>query len=276
VDQSDRDEPQRAIPRRRGAAWKAWTGFVLVIALFVGGAFYLSRQQDLRARLLRVDADGVAQDAELLSFAMSYARPVYEHNCAGCHGDRMQGDPGYGVPGLGKHDWLYGEGRANEIERTILFGIRASNGRTLNFADMPAYARAEPYKRYKIEPLGPQEITDVVTFLVVAGGRAGDTEAAKRGAQIFSDKGQCFDCHASDAKGDAAIGAPNLLGNTWLHGNGSFQDIYNVVAEGSSGTCPAWFQRLSAVDIRALALLLFSASHPEPPRAASRSSEPPG
>jgi cytochrome c oxidase cbb3-type subunit III len=276
VDQSDRDEPQRVVPRRRRAAWKAWAGFVFVVALFAGGGFYFSRQQELRARLLRVDADGIAQDPDLLSFAISYARPVYEHNCAGCHGDRMQGDPGYGVPGLGNRDWLYGEGRANEIERTILFGIRASNGRTLSFADMPAYARAEPYKRYKIEPLGPQEIADVVTFLVVAGGRAGDADAARRGAQIFSDKGQCFDCHASDAKGDAAIGAPNLLGNTWLHGNGSFQDIYNVVAEGSSGICPAWFQRLSAVDIRALTLLVFSASHPEPPRAASRSSEPPG
>ena len=29
----------------------------------------------------------------------------------------------------------------------------------------PAYARAEPYKRYKIEPLDPQEIADVVTFI---------------------------------------------------------------------------------------------------------------
>ncbi len=258
---------------RRTARWKAWAASAVAVALVAAGTSYYVRHEDLLARIMRADPDAVPSDAELRDFAISYARPIYDRNCASCHGGNMQGDPGYGVPDLTDQDWLYGEGRVTQIEHTILYGIRASNGKTMNFADMPGFARPVPYQRYKIEPLEPGDIRDVVTFLMVAARRPGDTAAAKRGEVIYADKGQCFDCHASDAKGDTAIGAPSLLDHKWLHGNGSFDDIYATVAYGSSGICPAWYQRLSAVSIRALAVLVYAASHREPPRAASRSSE---
>jgi cytochrome c oxidase cbb3-type subunit III len=255
-----------AAPRRYRPGWKAWIGAALVLALLAGGTFYYFDQAEMRARLMRADPDAAAGNAELRRFAISYAAPVYADNCAGCHGDRMQGDPRYGAPNLTDEDWLYGDGRTSQIEHTILFGIRASNGRTMNFADMPAFARPVPYARYKIEPLEPGDIRDVATFLLTAAGHPGDAAAATRGERIFADKGQCFDCHAVDAKGDTAIGAPNLVDKTWLYGNGSFEDITAIIATGRRGICPAWFERLSAVEIRALAVSIYAASHPAPPR----------
>ena len=230
-----------APPRRRrsGRLWRSFAVTGLVVMLVAGGAVYYVQQRDLRAQLVRADPETIPGDAKLRAFAISYARPVYAGNCAACHGDRMQGDPGYGVPNLTTGDWLYGEGHVSEIERTILFGIRASNGRTLNFADMPAFAQPVPYRRYQIDPLGPDDIGDVVMYLFKEGGRPADAAAAARGAKIFADRGQCFDCHSGDAKGDAAIGAPNLVDDTWLHGHGSFDDIYAVIAHGSAGVCPA-------------------------------------
>jgi cytochrome c oxidase cbb3-type subunit III len=247
----------------------------VAIALGATGVAYDVGQADLRARLIRADPDAIADNAELTRFAIGYARPAYDANCAACHGDDLQGDRRKGAPDLTDQDWLYGEGRVAQIEHTILFGVRAHNGRTLDYADMPGFARPVPYRRYSIEPLEPGDIRDTVTFLLAAAGRPGDAAAAKRGAEIFAGKGQCFDCHASDGKGDTAIGAPNLLDNICLYGDGSYDDIYAEIAHGSSGVCPAWYQRLSPVTIRALAVLIHAASHPQPPRAASGSSQAP-
>jgi cytochrome c oxidase cbb3-type subunit 3 len=237
-----------------------WAATAVAIVLILAGAAYFLDQREMRARLMRADPETIADDAALRAFAVAYARPVYARNCAGCHGEDMRGDPGYGVANLTAGDWLYGDGRVSQIERTILFGSRASNGRTQNFADMPAFGQPVPYKRYDMESLEPGEIRDVTEFLLAAAGRGGDKAAAARGARIFADKGQCFDCHASDAKGDTAIGAPNLVDDKWLHGTGRFEDIYEVIAYGSSGVCPAWYERLSPVEIRALAVLVHEAS----------------
>jgi cytochrome c oxidase cbb3-type subunit 3 len=234
-----------------------------------GGADYLVAQANLRARLMRADPGAVVQDAELREFAISYARPVYARNCASCHGDSMQGDPRRGVPNLTDQDWLYGEGRVAQIEHTILYGIRSGNPKGWNLADMPAYAQASPYSRYQMMPLEPGDIGDVIEYLLLEAGKPGDKAAAERGARIFADKGQCFDCHSGDGQGDAAIGAPNLLDDIWLYGSGSRQDLYDSIARGRAGVCPEWVQQLSAVAIRALAVMINVASHPRQGQAQS-------
>src|SRR5205814_1341153 len=162
----------------------------------------------------------------------------YDRHCAACHGDHLQGDRRKGVPDLTDDDWLYGDGRVAQIEHTILYGIRAGPAKSRNLADMPAFARPRPYQRYEIAPLEPGEIRDVIEFLVLAGGRPGDTRSAERGGKIFAGKGQCFDCHAADGRGDAAVGAPNLVDDIWLYGDGTRQDLYDIIARGSGGTCP--------------------------------------
>ena len=257
---------------RAWLGWRRWSGIGLAILIMAGSSIYLAGQAATRARLMRADPDTVMQSPELARFAIAYAQPAYDQHCASCHGDHLQGDRRNGVPDLTHPAWLYGEGRVGQIERTILYGIRSGNSRGWNLADMPAFAQAEPYKRYKIPALEPGEIRDVIEFLLVTGGKAGDRAAAARGAQIFAAKGECFDCHSADAQGDAAIGAPNLIDDVWLYGTGSREDIYDSIARGRAGICPAWAQELSPVTVRALAVLVYAVSHKDAPNTAVGSS----
>ena len=262
-------------PRRGPLGWQPLAAICLAILLVAGGTRYLAGQAGMRARLMRADPGAIAQDAELKRYAVAYAQPVYDERCAACHGDHMQGDQRRGVPGFSGKKWLYGEGRVAEIERTILYGIRSGNPKGWNLADMPGFGQPVPYKRYQISPLEPGEIRDVIEFLLVSGGKPGDRSAAARGAKIFADKGQCFDCHSGDLQGDAAIGAPGLIDGNWLYGTGTREDLYDTVARGRSGICPAFAHELSPVTIRALAVLIYTASHKAAQKTALRSPEAP-
>jgi cbb3-type cytochrome c oxidase subunit III len=251
--------------------WPGLAGICLGILAVVLAGRYFQGQSELRARLMRAEPGSIAQDAQLRAFAIATAQPVYDARCAGCHGDHMQGDRSRGVPSFSGRKWLYGEGRVAEIEHTILYGIRSGNPKGWNLADMPGFGLPNPYKRYQVPSLEPGEIREVIEFILVAGKKPGDKEAAARGAKIFADKGQCFDCHSGDAQGDAAIGAPNLIDGNWLYGNGTREDLYDTVARGRSGVCPAFVRQLSPVTIRALAVLIYASSHKQAPKTAERS-----
>jgi cbb3-type cytochrome c oxidase subunit III len=123
--------------------------------------------------------------------------------------------------------------------------------------------------------LSPQDIGDVIEYLMVKAGKPGDRDGADRGARIFAERGQCFDCHSGDAQGDAAIGAPNLIDDIWLYGKGTREDLYDTIARGRSGVCPEWFQQLSAVTVRALAVSIYVASHPGAAHGTAQAPVPP-
>ena len=195
----------------------------------------------------------------LLGFAEAEARPAWQSHCAACHGAGLRGDPGLGVPDLTRRDRLYGSDRVADIERTILYGIRSGHPKGWNRADMPGFAKPTPYRRYAIASLSPAEISDLVTFLRAGNGQPGDPGAAGRGRVLFGGKGQCFDCHAVDARGDNAIGAPNLLRGVWLYGHGTAADLTDSISDGRSGACPAWIAVLPPVTIRALAVFVHDA-----------------
>jgi cytochrome c oxidase cbb3-type subunit III len=252
-----------------GVGWKTAAALALAALIVAGVAFHFVREMNLRGRLMRADPDAIAGITQLREFAVALGRRAYARHCASCHGAQMQGDRSRGAPNLADSDWLYGEGRTAQIENTILHGIRSGDPKGWNQADMPAFAEPVPYKRTKITPLGPGEISDVVEFLLVRAGKPGEAVASARGSEIFFAKGQCFDCHATDAKGDAAIGAPSLVDDIWVNGDGSREDIFYIVAHGSSGFCPAWAGRLDAATVRGLAVLVYLASHPRWSRAAS-------
>jgi mono/diheme cytochrome c family protein len=50
-----------------------------------------------------------------------------------------------------------------------------------------------------------------------------------RGRQIFGGAGLCLACHGTDARG--GIG-PDLTDDKWLHGNGDFAEIVQVIVRG--------------------------------------------
>ena len=126
---------------------------------------------------------------------------------------------------------------------------------------MPAFGTPQPYAAYKMEPLAPGEIRDVAEYLVSLRGQNADTAAAKRGSSIYQNKGQCFDCHAIDARGDPSIGAPNLTDNIILYGDGGRKSLFESIARGRAGMCPAWESRLTSLELREVALYVYSLSH---------------
>jgi cytochrome c oxidase cbb3-type subunit 3 len=231
---------------------------VVAVGLPAWGA-YVVRQHVMITRLLRTDADQVPGNEALSRFAQAEGRPLYDKYCSSCHGANLAGDSARGIPNLTDDDWLYGSGQVSEIERVILYGIRAGNGNGWNLASMPAYASAVPYGRLAVDPLSPGDIRDTVEYLRTLEHKPADAVAARRGEEIFSGRGACYDCHAADGHGDTAIGAPNLTDDIWLYGDGSRQSVFESIARGHEGSCPAWTHRLSAWQARSVAVYVRGA-----------------
>jgi len=234
----------------------ALSGFVLAAVLL--------HDSSMRARLLRSDPNAIPAAQALMTFARSRGEQLYTANCSICHGPRGLGDAQRGIPNLSDDDWLYGTGQVSDIEQVIRYGIRSYHPKAWNLAIMPSYAAAQPNARdSSIPPLSPANIRDVVEFLIQLQGPGADAAAAARGGAIFSGAGGCYDCHGVDAKGDSAIGAPNLTDGITLYGDGSRQSLTMSISYGRAGICPAWAGRLNAAEIRELAVFVYSLSHPE-------------
>jgi cytochrome c oxidase cbb3-type subunit III len=217
----------------------------------------------VEARLVRADPNLLPEDATLMAFVRGRGAALYQAHCTNCHGAEGQGDPGHGIPNLSDADWLYGTGAVSDIEQIIKYGIRSYHPKAWNLAIMPAYATLHPSPTdAKILPLSPGNIRDIVEFLFREQGRDADSAAATRGAALFRDAGGCYDCHAADAKGDSAIGAPNLTDRITLYGDGSRDALTISISHGRHGICPAWVARLSPVEIREVALFVYLLSHP--------------
>jgi cytochrome c oxidase cbb3-type subunit 3 len=217
---------------------------------------------DEGTRLLKALPDDIPASEELNSFAMSRGRPAFARYCASCHGSAGQPDTLRGVPDLRDHDWLYGSGRVEEIERVVLYGIRAGNSKGWDLASMPAFGTPNPYRRYPTPSLTPQEIGDVTDYIYSFQHSASDLDAVARGKHVFENqtRGLCWDCHSERGQGDSGIGAPNLRDRVWLYGDGSRRSIYASIVYGRGGSCPAWIGRLSPLTIVALAVYTHSLS----------------
>jgi cytochrome c oxidase cbb3-type subunit 3 len=245
----------------RGARrWRALAWVVAAcVALGAGVALAHGIYRDLMdARLLRGWSPDLARDVALLRYSSGRAAPLYLQHCARCHGRDLHGSRALGAPDLTDRDWLFGSGTIGDIEQTILYGIRSGHHRSHSLADMPAFGTSRPYWRYRIDPLSAGEIRDVVQYLLRQQGRGADRDAAARGLQVYAGKGQCYDCHTSDLRGDSYIGAPNLIDDIWLYGDGSPDSIAESITYGRAGSCPAWAGVLSPADVRALAVYIYS------------------
>jgi cytochrome c oxidase cbb3-type subunit III len=243
---------------------------VRLILLLVGCACLIAavllQSARIEGRMLSSDPEAIAGDAALMGYARGRGAALFQERCAVCHGALGQGDAQRGVPNLRDADWLYGTGSVGDIEQIIKYGIRSYHPKTWNLAIMPAYATARPSARDdKIQALTPGNIRDLLEFLFREQGQSADADAAARGAELFKGSGGCYDCHAPDAKGDSAIGAPNLIDRITLYGDGSRDSLSMSIAYGRHGVCPAWTLRVSPAGIRELALFVHSLSHPRDP-----------
>ncbi|WP_174285028.1 c-type cytochrome [Sphingomonas bacterium] len=239
-----------------------WMGLVLAAAI-MAALFLHHRSVDNRMLLMRVDPEAILDSDPARAVALADGARVYAAHCASCHGVDAKGSRERAVPDMTDDDFLYGSGKASEIEQIVLHGIRAGDTRGWDLAAMPNYARAVPYAREKLPPLTPAGLRDVVAFLRAANGNGGYERAAiERGRLLFMRDAGCYDCHSSDAQGDPSIGAPNLVDGKWLKGNGSEADIAYTLEHGLAGVSPAFARALSPYDARAVAVYVASL-HPQ-------------
>jgi cytochrome c oxidase cbb3-type subunit 3 len=230
-----------------------------LVALIAAVAFTVHRAD---AALLRHDPDTLAGDGSLMRYAIARGAPIYRARCASCHGANGGGDATRGIPNLADGEWLYGSGLLSDIERVVAYGIRANHPKSWNLAIMPAFARARPSPTDpNMPPLRPAAIRDVIEYLMYLQQRPANPDAVARGAQVYSNTGGCYDCHSADAKGDPAIGAPNLTDRATLYGDGSREALHDSIAHGRQGVCPAWINSLSAAAVREVAVYVYSLSH---------------
>jgi cytochrome c oxidase cbb3-type subunit 3 len=255
-------------PIGRPVGWPVWIGAAIVV---VWAAAWLVTSARREAQILRSDPDAIPAQARLMDFAAARGAGVFRAQCASCHGADGKGAAARGVPDLTDADWLYGSGKVRDIEKVAYYGIRAHNPRGWSLAVMPAFARPVPAAGEKLAPLRPGEIEAVIAYIQSRAGHPADPAAAEAGRSIFSGKGGCYDCHANDARGDPAIGAPNLVDRIWLYGDGGRRGIFDSIAYGRQGICPAREGRLSAIRLREVSLYVFALSHrPGPPSDRSR------
>ncbi len=227
-------------------------GGLALVLLGIIAAMAWTRQRYIADALLRTEPDQILKSPALLSEAMRIGRPQYQRHCQSCHGSALQGDAARGVPNLAGNVWLYGNDPV-DVERTILYGIRSGHPKSRNITDMPALVRTGQ--------IAPDDARDAVEYLQSLAGRPYEKSAALRGRSIYYGKGNCYDCHASDAKGVTDYGTPALSGPTWIYG-GDRDSLYQSIVNGRHGMCPAWVNVLTPVQIRALALYLVATSSP--------------
>ena len=165
--------------------------------------------------------------------AMGTAKRIFSTNCAVCHGADAKGYTGF--PNLTDNDWLYGGDEAT-IKATLV------NGRN---AVMPAWGL----------PLGEKGVTEVAEYIYSLTRTPLNPRYVEAGKQRYMT--MCIACHGAEAKGNPALGAPNLADKIWLYG-GSIKAIAASVEAGRNGAMPAFGAQLTASQIHLLTAYLSS------------------
>lgn len=233
--------------------YPAWPG----ISGYTEGVLHHSQRDEVTANVAALKAaragresaltnaslSDIQRDPELLQFAMAEGKTAFGDNCAPCHGQGGQGAHGY--PNLNDDVWLWG-GKLSDIQHTITVGVRSTDAQTRK-SQMPAFGRDGMLK--------PEQVDDLTEYVVHLSHRPADAKAVGRAAQLFADN--CAACHGAEGKGSRTYGAPNLTDNEWEYGP-ERQDIHDQIWNGHGGVMPTWGGRLSAEEIKALAIYVHN------------------
>jgi len=187
----------------------------------------------LYARFAGRSAAQLVQDAQ----AMAIGERLFANNCASCHGADARGSTGF--PNLTDRDWLWG-GTPERITETIVDGRQGM---------MPPMAAA----------LGSSDdVRNVAHYVLSLSGSPHNAIAAQLGRSKFA---ACAACHGADGKGNAAIGAPNLSDDVWLHGWGA-EKISAMIRGGKTNVMPAHGTRLTSEQVHLLSAFVWGLSNP--------------
>ena len=188
------------------------------------------------------DLTAINAPDDLHRYAVARGGAVFRAQCSQCHGQGAAGAKGY--PNLLDDDWLWG-GDQEAIAHSIRHGIRNDTDDDARYSEMPAYG----------DIFTPDETAAVVEYVVSLSSTEYDTALAELGAPLFADN--CAACHGNNAMGDRELGAPNLADSIWLYG-GDRTTLTQTVTNARFGVMPAWGQRLSEEDVRAVAVYVHS------------------
>ncbi len=153
---------------------------------------------------------------------------------------------GKGYPNLLDDDWLWG-GDIDAILTTITHGIRNTQDPDARYSQMPAFGVDGILE-------GPQ-IAAAVEHVLAISGADHDAGLAAEGAVVFAEN--CVSCHGEAGKGDRELGAPNLTDAIWLYG-GTREALTYTIVNARFGVMPPWATRLSADELRAVAVYVHS------------------
>jgi cytochrome c oxidase cbb3-type subunit 3 len=104
---------------------------------------------------------------------------------------------------------------------------------------------------------GPEGVKEVANYVLSLSGSAHDARLAEAGKAKFA---VCAACHGPEAKGNPALGAPNLTDKIWLHG-GSLAAISEQIDKGRNNLMPAHKEFLGAERSRILAAYVWGLSN---------------
>ncbi|QMU59393.1 MAG: cytochrome-c oxidase, cbb3-type subunit III [Boseongicola sp.] len=187
---------------------------------------------ELVTELLAVDLANFDSQSDLHRYAVARGSSVFRAQCSQCHGSGAAGFISY--PNLLDNDWLWG-GTLEEIAFTVRHGIRNETDGDARWSEMPAFG----------DVLTAEEIGVLAEFVPTLS----DPENGSQGAALYADN--CASCHGDTGLGDRELGAPSLTDAIWLFG-GDRESLVETITNSRFGVMPAWGQRLSEEDVRAV------------------------
>jgi cytochrome c oxidase cbb3-type subunit III len=164
--------------------------------------------------------------------ARAIGERLFMNNCSQCHGSDARGSKGF--PNLADHDWLWG-GTPDQIAESIKAGRQGV---------MPPMAAAVG---------SADDVRNVAHYVLSLSGSPHDSLRAQLGKSKY---GACAACHGMDGKGNAALGAPNLTDDVWLHGWGE-QAIVNIIQNGKTNVMPGQTGKLTEAQIHVLSAYVW-------------------
>ena len=201
-------------------------------------AVHESKNADLVSELLTVDLARFDPSSDLHRYAVARGGSVFRAQCSQCHGSGAAGATGY--PNLLDNDWLWG-GSLPEIAHSVRHGIRNDTDGDARYSEMPKFG----------EILEATEIATLVDFIL----ENPDFTTETPGSVLYADN--CASCHGDAGLGNREQGAPNLIDAIWLYG-GTPEAINKSITNARFGVMPAWGQRLSKADVRAVSTYVHS------------------
>jgi cytochrome c oxidase cbb3-type subunit III len=269
----------------RPISWALTHSAAALIALGIGAAVQQAAAAEpeeeygeflaLPGELASVPVNDIARSLRMNGTAMALGKKVYASACAGCHGADLKGIPAQHTPDLTDAEWRFsGDDLASggnvkfpsDVEWTVRYGIRSDhpNARGLE-ADMvafdPKFRTEDDTKEFGSKAfLTPEEIEDVVEYVLKISGQPSDAAKAARGAALFQDgsKGNCFDCHGIDGTGSDPIGSTNLTRKDLYLWGADRASIHESVVQGRRGFMPAFEDTLKPEEIKAVSVFVFS------------------